>query len=189
MSNGRLKSNGDETRPLRLLFINRSYHPDVEATGQLLAELCADLARVYDVTVLAGRPNFVTTEVRTSLIGHESHEGVHIVRIRNLRFTKSSLLGRAVGLVSYLLLALWAGLTFRRPNLIIAETDPPLLGLLGAFLKWWHRCPFIFYLQDLFPEVGLALGRLRPGLLTRLLWWATQVGLLRADRVIVLGED
>src|SRR5258707_12167072 len=107
MSNGRLKSNGDETRPLRLLFINRSYHPDVEATGQLLAELCADLARVYDVTVLAGPPNFITTEVRTSLIGHESHERVHIVRIRNRWFTKPTLLGRAGGLARYSMPALW----------------------------------------------------------------------------------
>ncbi len=47
----------------------------------------------------------------------------------------------------------------------------------------------MFYLQDLYPEVGIALGRLKPGLLTRLLFWATQVGLKRADRIVVLGED
>jgi len=46
-------------RPVRLLFLNRSYYPDVEATGQLLAELCADLARRHEVIVIAGRPNFV----------------------------------------------------------------------------------------------------------------------------------
>ena len=33
------------------------------------------------------------------------------------------------------------------------------------------------------------LGRLRPGLLTRTLYWMTQVGLTQADRVIVLGDD
>jgi glycosyltransferase involved in cell wall biosynthesis len=47
----------------------------------------------------------------------------------------------------------------------------------------------IFYLQDLFPEVGLAMGRLKPGPVTSLLWWATQLGLRRANRVVVLGED
>ncbi len=76
-----------------------------------------------------------------------------------------------------------------RPDVFVVETDPPALGALGAFLKWWYRCPFVFYLQDLFPEVGLVLGRLRPGLLTRLLHWLTQVGLEHADRVVVLGED
>src|SRR5262249_57179926 len=29
----------------------------------------------------------------------------------------------------------------------------------------------------------------RPGMMTRLLYWATQVGLRGADRIIVLGED
>jgi glycosyltransferase involved in cell wall biosynthesis len=72
---------------------------------------------------------------------------------------------------------------------LVVETDPPVLGALGAVLKWWHGRPMVFYLQDLFPEVGLALGRFRPGPLTSFLRWTTQFGLDRADRVIVLGED
>jgi len=171
-------------RRLRVLFLNRSYYPDVEATGQLLSELCADLATRHEVTVIAGRPNFV--DART---GHEVHAGVQVARVRTLRFKKVRLLGRAVGLLSYLVQALWAGLRQRRPDVIVVETDPPVLGVLGAFLKWWHGSRLVFYLQDLFPEVGLILGRLRPGPLASFLRWATQVGLKNADRVVVLGED
>jgi colanic acid biosynthesis glycosyl transferase WcaI len=174
---------------MRVTFLNRSYYPDVEATGQLLAELAADLARDHKVTVIAGRPNFVSAAEGGQLIQQEEHEGVRILRVRNVRFKKVSLLSRAIGLVSYLVLAVWAALTRGRPDVIVVETDPPMLGLAGAILKWWHRCPLIFYLQDLFPEVGLVLGRLRPGLLTRTLYWMTQVGLTQADRVIVLGDD
>lgn len=174
---------------MRLLFLNRSYYPDVEATGQLLTELCSDLAAMHDVRVIAGQPNFVQTATRWAFVSVERHLGVEILRVRNIRFTKASLVGRALGLISYLLIAFWAGLTSSRPQTIIVETDPPFLGLLGAILKWWHRCPFIYYLQDLYPEVGLAMGKLRPGTLTALLRWATQVGLRRADQIIVLGED
>jgi glycosyltransferase involved in cell wall biosynthesis len=174
---------------MRILFINRSYYPDVEATGQLLSELCADLARSHRVSVIAGRPNFVAGKQQGGLTWRESHEGVEIVRVRNLRFRKVRLVGRVVGLTSYLFLALWAALWHSRPDVIVVETDPPALGLLGAFLKWWHRCPMVYYLQDLFPEVGLALGRFRPGLLTGLLRWMTQAGLRHADRVVVVGED
>jgi glycosyltransferase involved in cell wall biosynthesis len=174
---------------VRFLFLNRSYYPDVEATGQLLSELCADLATSHEVAVIAGRPNFVIgTEVR-GLIGKESHEGVEIVRVRNFRFKKVKLLGRIAGLLSYVLLAFWAALRQRRPDAIVVETDPPILGAMGAFLKWWHRCPLVFYLQDLFPEVGLITGRLRPGLMATFLRWMTQIGLRHADRVVVLGED
>ena len=76
-----------------------------------------------------------------------------------------------------------------RPDVIVVETDPPLLGLLGVLLSRWHRCRFIYYLQDLYPEVALTLGRLRPGIITKMLYWATQTGLRGADRIIVLGED
>jgi colanic acid biosynthesis glycosyl transferase WcaI len=172
-----------------LLFLNRSYWPDVEATGQLLTELCSDLARRHRVTVVAGQPNFSGPARRQPWLQNEEHDGVRIVRVGNRRFRKTSLLSRAVGLASYLVLAAWAAFRQPRPDVIIVETDPPLLGALGAVLKWWHRRALVFYLQDLYPEVALALGKLRPGLLTRLLHAATQVGLRRADRVIVLGED
>ncbi len=174
---------------MHILFINRSFHPDVEATGQLLTELCVDLARHHQVTVIAGQPNFVATEPGAGLVRREEYQGVTILRVRNARFSKNSLTGRALGLLSYLLLASWAGLFVRRPDVVVVETDPPFLGPLGALLKLWHRCRLVYYLQDLFPEVGLALGKIRPGPVAGLLRWTTQVGLRAADRVVVLGQD
>ncbi len=173
---------------MEILFLNRSYWPDVEATGQLLTELCGDLARRHRVTVIAGQPNFVDAGGR-GLIQRETHQGVQIIRVRNSRFSKKSLVGRVLGLSGYLVLAAWSAFTHRRPDAVVVETDPPVLGALGALLKAWHRCGLVYYLQDLYPEVGLTLGKLRPGPLTWLLRWATQFGLRHADRVVVLGED
>jgi colanic acid biosynthesis glycosyl transferase WcaI len=173
---------------LNLLFLNRSYYPDVEATGQLLTELCGDLAQRHRVAVVCGQPNFVAAS-GSGLFQRETHQGVHIIRVRNARFSKKSLLGRVAGLSSYLLLAAWTAFRHERPDAIVVETDPPVLGALGALLKSWHRCRLMYYLQDLFPEVGLATGRLKPGLLTALLRWMTQFGFRHADRIIVLGED
>jgi colanic acid biosynthesis glycosyl transferase WcaI len=173
---------------LNVLFLNRSYWPDVEATGQLLTELCGDLVGRHRVSVIAGQPNFVCAAGR-GLFERETHQGVHIIRVRNSRFSKKSLAGRVLGLSGYLLLAAWSALARRRPDVIVVETDPPVLGALGALLKAWHRCGLVYYLQDLYPEVGLTLGKLRPGPVTWLLRRATQFGLRHADRVVVLGED
>lgn len=178
-----------EIAVLRILFLNRCYHPDVEATGQLLGELTADLARRHEVTVIAGQPNFVQTNDRGSWFEEEIYESVRVIRVRNYRFTKKSFIGRVVGLLSYVVLAFGAALFGIRPDVIVVETDPPVLGALGVILKRWHRSRLICYLQDLYPEVGLIMGRLRPGLMTASLKWATQFGLKHADRIIVLGED
>jgi glycosyltransferase involved in cell wall biosynthesis len=173
---------------LNLLFLNRSYYPDVEATGQLLTELCGDLAQRHRVAVVCGQPNFVAASGK-SLFQRETYQKVRIIRVRNARFSKRSLLGRIAGLSGYLALAAWTAFHHERPDAIIVETDPPVLGALGALLKSWHRCRLVYYLQDLYPEVGLATGRLTPGPLTTLLRWLTQFGFRHADRIVVLGED
>ena len=38
----------------RILVLNQYYWPGIEATAQLLAQLCEALARDYDVTVVTG---------------------------------------------------------------------------------------------------------------------------------------
>jgi glycosyltransferase involved in cell wall biosynthesis len=176
-----------QTRPLRVLVLNRSYWPDVEATGQLLTELCEDLAKSCEVTVIAGQPNH-SFEKKT-LPGREVRNGVEIIRVRNRRYKKSSLWSRALGLASYLFLSTLRAIRHKRPDIIIAESDPPVLGLLGAYLRLWHRCKLVNYLQDLHPEIGLTLGYLRPGALVTLLKIATQIGLKSSDKVVVLGQD
>lgn len=172
----------------RVLVLNRSYWPDVEATGQLLTELCEDLSRHYRVTVIAGRPNY-SAGSSTGLKSCEWRNGVEIIRVRNRPFRKASIWSRAAGLLSYLLRSGWEAYLQPRPDVIVAESDPPVLGMVGVLLRWWHGCRMVNYLQDLHPEIGLALGRMRPGALATTLRWVTQRGLKGADRVVVLGED
>jgi hypothetical protein len=118
-----------------VLFINRSYWPDAEASGQLLTELCEDLAGPFDVTVLAGQPNQNPDQVVFRRRGWETRNGVHIRRVRHSQFPKRFFLGRLINLVTFLLGASLAALIIRRPDIVVVETDPPLLCLLGAFLR------------------------------------------------------
>ncbi|HEX4142739.1 MAG TPA: glycosyltransferase family 4 protein [Pirellulales bacterium] len=176
------------TKP-RVLFVNRSYWPCAEATGQLLTELCEDLAGEFEITVLAGQPNQNPDGHAYPARGSHDRHGVHIRRVWNSRLSKSSLLGKACNLLSYLLAAFVASLRLPRPDAVVVETDPPLLCLLGAFLRWWHGCRLVIYLQDIYPDVAVALGKLPGGMWTgwlrRLFFWTYQ----KADRVIVLSDD
>ncbi|HEX3871923.1 MAG TPA: glycosyltransferase family 4 protein, partial [Pirellulales bacterium] len=173
----------------RVLFINRSYWPDAEATGQLLTELCEDLATRFDVTVLAGQPNQNPDGHDFSTSGFERRNGVTIHRVWNTRFSKRSFVGKAVNLLTFWLLASWAALRLPKPEIVVVETDPPLLCLLGAFLRHWFGCRLIVYLQDIYPDVAVAVGKLPRGALTdglRRLFFGVY---RRADRVIVLSNE
>jgi glycosyltransferase involved in cell wall biosynthesis len=173
----------------RVLFLNRSYWPDAEATGQLLTELCEDLAPTFDVMVVAGQPNQNPSGVKFRRAGWEIRNGVSVRRVWHSRFPKSFLPGRVLNLLSYLAAALVAALFVPRPDLIIVETDPPLLCLIAAFLRRWHRAKLVVYLHDIYPDIAVALGKIPDGRLTR---WLRQLMFgtyRRADRVVVLSRD
>ena len=182
---------------MRIAFFNRSFWPDIEATGQLLTELCEDLSARHEVTVVAGRSYHagernLARPLRTERMPTGPDSGrtaVRVLRVGNTVFDKRRLIARGINLATYCAGAFLAGFMLRKPDVIVAETDPPIAGLLGVFFKYWHRCRFVYYCQDLHPDVGLATGRLTNPLVVFALRQANAVILRHADRVVTLGED
>ena len=93
----------------RVLFINRSYWPDTEATGQLLTELCEDLSERFEVNVIAGQPNSNVQGAEYKKRGWDRHGNVAVHRLWHTRFAKANLLGRAINYLTFVISA-----TYRR---------------------------------------------------------------------------
>jgi colanic acid biosynthesis glycosyl transferase WcaI len=178
------------TRPKPcVLFLNRSYWPDAEATGQLLTELCEDLANAFEVTVIAGQPNQNPADIPFKSWGRQRRAGVTIRRVPHLRLEKRSLVGRGLNMLTYFVSAAVIAMFAVRPAVVVVETDPFLLAFLGRFLQWRHRCRLVVYLQDIYPDIAVAIGRVRDGWLTRVLRRLLFAVYRCADRVVVLGQD
>jgi colanic acid biosynthesis glycosyl transferase WcaI len=173
----------------RVLFLNRSYWPDAEATGQLLTELCEDLSGQFEITVVAGQPNQNPRNETFAGNHAEKHNGVTIERVLHPRWSKRSLFGRAMNLIGFLVTASVRSFRLSRPDVIVVETDPFMLPLLGSWLKWWHGSRFVVYLQDLYPDVAVVLDKVREGWLTKFLRDRLTQAYRRADVIIVLSSD
>src|SRR5271170_5527798 len=143
----------------KVLFLNRSFWPDTGATGQLLTELTEDLAFDYEVTVICGPANTSPRQMWPPL-RRESRGAVKIIRTFGAKLSKKNLRFRFASLGLYFLMAAVAAIR-ERADLIVAETDPPLLGLLGALMKRVKGCRFVYYCQDLYPDVAEATHALR----------------------------
>ncbi len=179
---------------LRILFFNRSYLPDVTATGQLSAELCQDLVREHgcSVSVIAGMP-LVGSQAQAycarprRLISRESDHGVTVIRVRNTTLRPDSLLGRIANYLSYFCLSVWAWFFVEKPDVVITLTDPPIIGLLGSWsvLRW--RVPFVISVRDLFPEAARGLRHAGAPLLYPFLDWINRSILHSATRVVAIG--
>ena len=93
---------GCADRPrLHLLVFNQYYAPGVEATAQLLTELCEALAETYDVTVVTGRLQGFEADP-----DYERRNGVELIRVQLDRVRPLRLLQRAINYFTYLARAL-----------------------------------------------------------------------------------
>lgn len=173
----------------RIVFFNRSYWPDVEATGQLLTELLEDLSDDFDLEVVAGQPNAVPSGEPFQSTGTQIHNGVRITRLRHTQFRKHSFLGRVANLVSFTLSTAWSCLALKKMDVVVTETDPFLLALVGRWLQWRHGAKFVVYLQDIYPDIAVAVGKLREGWISRGIRSLLFGVYRKADCVVVLSRD
>jgi glycosyltransferase involved in cell wall biosynthesis len=173
---------------MRVVFFNRSYWPDFGATGQLLTELTRDLVKEHgcEVTVVAGGGTAPFGPLR--LCQRERAEGVEILRARESRLDRRSFLGRFAGYLSYFGSALWASFFIGRPDVVVALTDPPIIGLAGWVAARRTGARFVFLCQDIFPEVASLLEDFRSERVNRVLERVNRLLVRRADRIVALGE-
>jgi glycosyltransferase involved in cell wall biosynthesis len=174
---------------MHIAFFNRSFHPDTSATSQILGDLCEDLVAKHGcrVTVVCGVP-LLRTDAEAPLPARELYRGTQIVRTGGTNLSKKRFIGRATNYVSYFLSACRAGLTLQRPDVIVALTDPPIIGLAGWLASRRHRVPLVMSYQDLFPEVAVLLEDFHSDAVNAALQSVNRFLCRKAARVVALGE-
>jgi glycosyltransferase involved in cell wall biosynthesis len=176
------------TRP-RLIFVNRYFFPDLSATSQLLTDLATALSGAdFEVHVVSGRQRYDDAAVRLSAFERVGQVLVH--RSWSTRFGRAGLPGRLVDYLSFYLTGVFTALRLaRRGDLLVALTDPPMLSVGIAMVARLRGARLINWLQDLFPEVAMALKVTRlPAWLQRLLLRLRNDSLRAAMMNVVLGE-
>lgn len=178
---------------MHVAFFNRSYYPDQTATGQLLTDLCEDLVRSHGcrVSVVAGlplQPLPGQPAASRRIVSRETHNGVEILRARGTRFPKQRFIGRATNYVTYFLSASLAGLRLDRPDVVVALTDPPIIGLAAWLAGRRFGAPLVMAYKDLFPEVTILLQDFHSESVNRMLQKVNEFLVRRAARNVALGE-
>ncbi|MGK0361854.1 MAG: colanic acid biosynthesis glycosyl transferase WcaI [Bradymonadia bacterium] len=147
-----------------LLALN--YHPDKLGNAPLMTGLAEGLvARGHRVTVVCAFPHHETGQIdpqwRGKVFARDEHNGVQI--IRTYIFAKQTLFGRTsvakmANYASFTAVALAVASTVRDIDVIFTPSPPLTLGIVDAALAGIKRVPFVYNLQDLFPEAAVRLG-------------------------------
>jgi glycosyltransferase involved in cell wall biosynthesis len=154
----------------------------MEATANLLADLCQDLATRFEVVVVTARARGVD-----HLPTREILDGVTVYRTRSTRFDRTKIVPRAVNYVTYLSDSVVRANTVGRVDLVVCMTDPPVVGDIALAVARRNRAPLLVISEDVFPEVAVELGRLSNPLVVYALSRLISFYLKRADAIVAIG--
>jgi len=174
---------------VRVLLLNLYYPPDTSATAKMAQTVVDALSAKHSVTVLCGRPSYDPTERRAWKLWQSEQAGsVRVIRVGSTDYPRTQMQKRIFNYLSYVFLAVPRAL-FVPCDVVLAMTDPPFEGIVGAFVSLLKRKPYVYNIRDLYPDMAVGGAIVEPGLLARLWEKMHRWALRRATRVIVLGED
>ncbi len=182
----------------RILFLSLVFPPDGVSTAQIMGDLAEDLrSRGHTVDVLTTTPHYnrdAEAEARQPL---RSYWGPVVKKsdFRGLPVTHTLMprKGRSVparlgAWILFHALSTIVGLTaLPRPDLIFVPSPPLTMGLAARLIGWFRRAPFIYNVQEVYPDIAIRLGALRSRPLIRLLRGLERLVYRRAAKITVIA--
>ncbi len=184
-----------------LLVIMMYWYPYEGPIPAIYAALFEHLLKEgYRISVLSSFPHYrfgrqeKWREYRGRLFERADWKGITVYRVwvfaPEFRSRRLSLFFRSLNYLSFSLLAVIVGLGIsRKANVILVPSSPPVLGaVVAAFLGKVRGIPFVYNVQDLYPENLAALAIVRNRLVLRVLDRLERILYRRAARVTAISE-
>lgn len=111
-----------------------------------------------------------------------------MVRVGSTDYSRVQMKKRVLNYLSYVFLAVPRAL-LTPCDVVLAMTDPPFEGIVGAFVATLKNKPYVYNIQDMYPDMAVGGSLVKPGLLARIWEKLHRWALRRATKIIVLGED
>jgi colanic acid biosynthesis glycosyl transferase WcaI len=140
---------------MRILMLSQWFAPEPFFKGLPFAKELA--ARGHDVEVLTGFPNYPGGKVydgyRLHLYQREIMYGIRVNRVALYPSHDRSSIKRALNYISFAISASLIGpFIVKKPDVIYVYHPPATVGLAAIVLKWFKRVPFVYDIQDLWPD-------------------------------------
>ncbi len=180
---------------MKLLILCPHYAPDVAPTGEVMTSIATALAaRGHELHIVTALPWYREHRVEPGWGGRlwrtERTDWGRITRLHPFPTDKTNIPARAVAFAGFTGLATVAGLVARgRPDAVMVMSPPLPLGVAGWLAASSRRAPFVFNIQDVFPDVAVELGAITDPRVIRAASWLERFLYRRAAAVTVLSED
>src|SRR3984957_4765245 len=170
--------------PGKVVIVSQHYPPDSSTTAAIMADIAEHLAAEGPVLVLSGTPGSATNNAAPS-------NRPDVVEVKNRMPGKAALIRRAATEASFTLRAFVAALRgLRRGDVAITVTAPFMLPYAVAAAARLKRARSVLIMHDLYPDVLVMAGLLKPASIPAKAIRAANALMYRAlDAVVVIGRD
>lgn len=177
---------------MRFLFVNQYYAPDYAATAQQLSDICEQLVREnHEVHVLTSRAIYDGRDLQ--LPKYEVLNGVHVHRLSIGSSGRKRLRDRFLGYASFYAKAFLKIHRLPKPDVVVTLTTPPLISMLGTYLRLLRGSRFVYWVMDVYPDIAVkanVLPRWFPANLATKAWaFFGYLSYKTANKIVVLGHD
>lgn len=182
---------------MNLLVLCPHYEPDVAPTGEVMTRIGTELVRRgHRLHVVTALPWYRQHEVEEGwagkLVRHEETPWGQVTRVHPFPTDKGNIPARALAFAGFTVLAGAKAMFGRRPgrpDAVLAMSPPLTLGVAGWLTARRWRVPYVFNIQDVFPDVAVELGAIRNPAVIKAASALERWTYRRADAVTVLSED
>ena len=172
----------------KFLLISQVFYPDQVSTANLFTGLCSLLVEEnIEVEAWSAHPSYTNFKRQPKRI---LYKGVNIIYLPSTNFNKSTIAGRSVNILTFMISASLKLLFSKEKIPVWALTNPPFLGILLSHICSLKKRKFIYVLLDIFPEGLVRLGKVsRRNIFIKLWQHLFVLTLKKSEVIIVIGRD
>lgn len=165
---------------------------DPEPTFKGLAFAKELVKRGHKVEVLTGFPNYpggrIYNGYKVRLFQREIMDGIPILRVPLFPSHDDSSMKRILNYASFAVSAAFLGTLKVKPADVMYVYHPPITVAFPAIiLKLFRRIPFVYDIQDLWPDTLRSTGMLNNKFLLKIVDWWCRLTYRMADSLVVLS--
>jgi len=178
--------------PLTVALVTEYFYPDASGSTPTdmseLARFLTDRCDGVSVSVVTSTNLYRGTTDRR-LSRHENWDGIDITRVRTPTSRRHRLSVRLALGALFASSALLSLVTRPRFDVVVVVTNPPAAVAAAWVYGKLRRVPYVYLVHDLYPDLAVALGAVRPSdVWTRAAFRMQEVWLRNAREVVPLGR-
>ncbi len=183
---------------VNVLILTLVFPPDSVSTAQIMGHLATDLDQAgHRVTVLSTSPHYNRDPEAEAtqplypfwggLLRQSNYNGIRVLHAAMPK-KGSNVFLRVIAWMGFHFISTVAGIVaVQRPHVIIVPSPPLTIGISAWLLSLFHRAPYIYNVQEIYPDIVIRLGTLRNRFLINALFDLERFVYRHATKVTVIA--